>query len=210
MLVGVVDYGSGNLGSIMRALEGLNADPRLITDPAALGIVQAVILPGVGNFTESMHLLKVGGWIDPLRKSVLSRGCSLLGICVGMQLLADCGDEGSAPASPTPGLGLVGGKVRHLRALGCNDRTPHVGWNAIDHSGDPLFDGIPPATDFYFVHSYAMAVSNPVEAIATVGYGTPLTAAVRAGRVMGTQFHPEKSGRAGFTLLRNFLVQAGC
>jgi glutamine amidotransferase len=211
MQVGVVDYGSGNLGSMLRALEELNTDPRLITDPAALDGVQAVILPGVGNFTDAMQLLHGGGWVTALKQAVVTRGCPLLGVCVGMQLLAECGDEGAEhPDHPTPGLGLVGGRVRHLRDLGCNDRIPHVGWNAIDHARDALFDRIRPGTDFYFVHSYAMSVTDPVSAIATVGYGARLTAAVRAGRVMGTQFHPEKSGRAGFVLLRNFLEQIGC
>ena len=213
MRVGVVDYGSGNLGSMLRALEELDADPSLITAPAALDGVQAIILPGVGNFTEAMSLLHAGGWVAGLLAAVRDRGCPLLGVCVGMQLLADSGDEGAdggAGAAPTPGLGLVGGRVRHLRDLGCNDRIPHVGWNAIDHAGDPLFDRIRAGTDFYFVHSYAMAVTDPASAIATVRYGIPVTAAVRAGRVMGTQFHPEKSGRAGFALLRNFLQGAGC
>jgi len=210
MHVGVIDYGSGNLGSMLRALEVLDADPRLITRPAGLSAVQAVILPGVGNFTESMQLIARDGWMDGIREAVVTRSCALLGVCVGMQLLAECGDEGAVFGVPTPGLGYVAGRVRHLSDLGCNDRIPHVGWNAIRHCGDPMFKGIPLGTDFYFVHSYAMAVADPASAIGDVGYGAPLTAAVRAGRIVGTQFHPEKSGRAGFAVLRNFLREARC
>lgn len=208
MKVGVIDYGSGNLGSVLRAFENLGASAELIQDPARLADYRAAILPGVGNFTSSMDALLERGWVDVLRTWVASGKTELLGICVGMQLLADFGDEGSGQDGPTKGLGLIRGTVRHLSAFGCNERVPHVGWNSIQHSGDPLFRGIRPGTDVYFVHSYAMEVEQEDDLIATVQYGARLPTAVKSGRVYGTQFHPEKSGRAGQALLRNFLELA--
>lgn len=208
MKVGVIDYGSGNLGSVLRALENLGTNADLIEDPSRLADYRAAILPGVGNFTSSMNDLHQRGWVDALRDWVAGGKTDLLGICVGMQLLADFGDEGAGAEGPTKGLGLIRGTVRHLASFGCTERVPHVGWNSIQHSGDPLFRGIRPGTDFYFVHSYAMDVVQEDDLIAEVHYGARLPTAVRSGRVYGTQFHPEKSGRAGHALLRNFLELA--
>ena len=212
MRVSVIDYGTGNLASMLRALEELGATPRLVEEPSSLSRNERLILPGVGNFTECMRLLQARGWVEALREAVVARGQALLGICVGMQLLAAAGDEGAEGAEPTPGLGLVAGRVRHLRALGCNRRVPHVGWNAVSPSacGHDLFAGIPEGTDFYFVHSYGFAVDDASSLLATVDYGVPLAAAVRSGNVWGTQFHPEKSSRAGFRLLSNFLAVPVC
>lgn len=208
MKIGVIDYGSGNLGSVLRTFENLGANADLVENPSRLGDYRVAILPGVGNFTSSMNDLGERGWIDVLRDWVSSQKTDLLGICVGMQLLADFGDEGADGDGPTKGLGLIRGTVRHLTTFGCNERVPHVGWNSIQHSGDPLFRGIQPGTDFYFVHSYAMHVTHDADLIAHVQYGAKLPAAVRSGRVYGTQFHPEKSGRAGHAMLKNFLELA--
>jgi len=131
-----------------------------------------------------------------------------------MQLLASCSMEGSGEQAPdgTPGLGFIPGRVEHLRTLGCSMRVPHVGWNEVANCApkDGLFDGIPDGTDFYFVHSYAFVPQDPADVLATTDYGVPLTAAVRRGRIWGTQFHPEKSSRAGFRLLRNFIEGPAC
>jgi len=112
----------------------------------------------------------------------------------------------------TPGLGLIPGRVEHLNSLGCHLRVPHVGWNAVTpvSINGGLFDGIPVGTDFYFVHSYAFVPASPADVLATTDYGIPVTAAVRHGHVWGTQFHPEKSSRAGFRLLRNFIENRPC
>lgn len=208
MKIGVIDYGSGNLGSVLRTFENLGANAELIENPSQLASFRVAILPGVGNFTSSMQDLQARGWTGVLRDWVATNETDLLGICVGMQLLADYGDEGAQGDGPTEGLGLIRGTVRHLTDFGCNDRVPHVGWNGIDHSGDPLLRGIRPGTDFYFVHSYAMDVTNPEDLVAQVHYGARIPAVVRSGRVYGTQFHPEKSGRAGHALLKNFLERA--
>jgi glutamine amidotransferase len=212
MKVGIVDYGVGNLGSVVKALDQLGAKAALVTEPDALPDFEALLLPGVGNFGDCARLLDVGGWPSVLRAEV-ARGQPLLGICVGMQLLADSSTEGSETgAGSTPGLGLVPGQVRSLRAMGCTLRVPHVGWNALKRAngGDPVLDAIPDGTDFYFVHSYALVPSDPADLVATTDYGIDVAAVVRHGRVWGTQFHPEKSSRAGLQLLRNFLREAAC
>lgn len=213
MKVGIVDYGVGNLGSVARALEELRVSPVLIDRPAELRHAGCLVLPGVGNFSDCARLLAEGGWPAALRDEVLGRQKPLLGICVGMQLLADTSTEGAdALAGGVAGLGLVSGRVDHLQALGCALRVPHVGWNSVSRSNtaDHLFDGIPDGTDFYFVHSYAFVPSDPLAVVATTDYGLPVTAAVRHGHVWGTQFHPEKSSKAGFQLLRNFLSGPTC
>ena len=214
MKVGVIDYGVGNLGSVLRALEELDVSPVLVDRPVDMHRADCLILPGVGSFTDCVHLLDKGGWIEPIKQEVQEFGRPLLGVCVGMQLLADFGVEGATntEAGGTPGLGFVPGRVEHLGTLGCELRLPHVGWNEIccGDTRDSLFDGIPDGTDFYFTHSYAFAARDAADVIATADYGVPVTAAVRHGHVWGTQFHPEKSSRAGFKLLANFLAGPSC
>lgn len=214
MKVGVIDYGVGNLGSVMRTLENLRVTPALVTRAADLHANDCLILPGVGNFADCANLLEMGGWSQALRDEVLGAGKPLLGICLGMQLLATRSMEGAGDDAPEgiPGLGFIPGHVEHLRTLGCQLRIPHVGWNEVVACAPnrELFDGIPDCADFYFVHSYAFVPDAPSDVLATTEYGVPLTAAVGRGRVWGTQFHPEKSSRAGFRLLRNFLEGPHC
>lgn len=216
MRVGVIDYGVGNLGSVVRALEELRVTPILITRAIDMHAVDSLILPGVGNFADCARLLDDGGWTQALREEVQEAGKPLLGICLGMQLLATTSMEGVAENSTNaiPGLGFISGRVENLRTLGCRLRIPHVGWNEVSISGKAtsgsLFDGIPDGTDFYFVHSYAFVPDDPAQVLATVEYGIPVTAAVRSGHIWGTQFHPEKSSRAGFRLLRNFIENPAC
>jgi len=209
MKVAIVDYGMGNLGSVRRALDELNARTEIISDPKSLAAADRIILPGVGSFSDGMASLQQGGWVEALREQVLTRGKPLLGICLGMQLLSSQGCEGASTA--VPGLNLIPGTVKHLATLGCSLRIPHVGWNSATLVGNPaLFAGIPDQTDFYFVHSFAFVATNPEHVIATVDYSTPVAAAIRSGSALGTQFHPEKSSKAGFRLLRNFLEFMPC
>lgn len=212
MRVGVIDYGVGNLGSVLRALEELRVAPVLVNRALDMHTTDCLILPGVGNFADCANLLQSGGWVQALQQEVLGYERPLLGVCVGMQLLADSSTEGVRNGDGTPGLGLIPGRVEHLRALGCEGRVPHVGWNGIARStvADHLFNGIPDGTDFYFVHSYAFVAQDPADVLATTDYGVTVTAAVRRGRVWGTQFHPEKSSRAGFRLLQNFIMGPAC
>ncbi len=207
MKVGVVDYGMGNLGSMARTLEAVGAQPMLITRATELSSADCLILPGVGNFSDCILSLKAGGWVSALRDEVLGNQRRLLGVCVGMQLLACSSTEGMDGEVPTPGLSLIPGHIAHLRDLGCTHRVPHVGWNSINRTiDDSLLQGIPDQTDFYFVHSYAFVPSSPEYVLAMVDYGVKVTAIVRKGNVWGAQFHPEKSSRAGFRLLRNFIT----
>lgn len=214
MRVGVIDYGVGNLGSVIRALEELSVKPVLVTRTVDLHTVDSLILPGVGNFADCAKLLNDSGWVEPLRQEVLVASKPLLGICLGMQLLATTSMEGIADnaSNGVVGLNFIPGRVEHLRTLGCNLRIPHVGWNAVtSHTKvGGLFDGIPDGTDFYFVHSYVFVPDSPDHVLATTMYEVPVTAAVRSGHIWGTQFHPEKSSRAGFRLLRNFIENPTC
>jgi glutamine amidotransferase len=214
MIVGVVDYGVGNVGSVVRALEELRVTPVLISRAADSHTADSFILPGVGNFTDCASLLHEGGWRQALLDEVQGGGKPLLGICLGMQLLATFGMEG-APDNEfigTPGLDLLPGRVENLRVLGCKLRVPHVGWNDVTSSpkSDVLFNGIADGTDFYFVHSYAFVPDDPSHVVATTRYDIQVTAAVRFGHIWGTQFHPEKSSRAGFRILQNFIENSPC
>lgn len=207
MKIGIVNYGMGNLGSVRRAFEELGADPVIANHPSALYDVNRIVLPGVGAFTEGMAHLERGGWSEALQNVVGEQGKPLLGICLGMQMLAAEGHEGGV----TPGLGLISGQVRRLDELGCQLRIPHVGWNEVCYAGsDALFAGIPSESDFYFVHSYAFVPEDRDHLLATVLYDVELTAVVRCGHVFGCQFHPEKSSKAGRRLLRNFLDYSPC
>jgi len=207
MKVAVVDYGLGNLGSVRRALAELGADPLLASSPDELRAADRVILPGVGAFADGMRLLRAGGWADELR-GLSARGKPILGICLGMQLLASRGSEGGE----TKGLDLIAGDVVALSDLGCTLRVPHVGWNevAVRDGASRILDGIPGGTDFYFVHSYAFTPRDPAHILATTAYGACVPAVVGSGHVAGTQFHPEKSSKAGFKVLRNFLSAGAC
>lgn len=214
MKVGVLDYGVGNLGSVLKAVEALGVSPVLVDQAGGMARCDRLILPGVGNFIDCAERLTAGGWTDALREAVLEKKRPLLGVCVGMQLLADVGLEGAGPDNPdgTPGLGFIPGRVEHLSSLGCKLRLPHVGWNSIRNASprDALFAGIPDGTDFYFVHSYTFVAERADDVVATTDYGATVTAAVHRGNVWGTQFHPEKSSKAGARLLRNFLQAEPC
>jgi glutamine amidotransferase len=204
--VGIVNYGFGNIGSVRRALDELHVVPVVADTPAALLGCDRIILPGVGAFGEAMASLRNGGWVEPLQHQVRDAGVPLLGICLGMQLLAASSDEDGHH----DGLGFVRGVVRRLDAFGCGLRIPHVGWNEVRFDERAaLFAGIPQESDFYFVHSFALDASDP-SVCATTSYGGLISAAVQDGRVFGTQFHPEKSSRAGRRLLRNFLDVPVC
>jgi glutamine amidotransferase len=206
MKVAIVSYGMGNVGSVRRAMEDLGATVTLAEHPAALFEADRIILPGVGAFGECMARLDAAGFVEPLQR-VVRNGKPLLGICVGMQMLAEFGEEYGTHA----GLGLIAGRVRRLDALGCTLRLPHMGWNDVTFEPDQsLFASIAPSSDFYFVHSFSLDPSSTDATCALAEYGTPLVAAVRTGNVFGTQFHPEKSSRAGKRVLRNFLDYRPC
>ena len=202
MSVHVVDYGMSNLGSIKRSLEECGADVVVSDDPRDLGAASHIVLPGVGAFCDGMANLHNLGWIEAIRNVVLKDNIPMLGICLGMQLLADIGYEGGE----VPGLGLIPGEVKRLEPDSPTTRIPHVGWNEIYKTKPTsLFEGIPDGSDFYFVHSYHLVPKQPGHIIATTPYCGGFVSGVNSGSVFGVQFHPEKSQRIGFKLLRNFL-----
>jgi glutamine amidotransferase len=204
--VALVDYGAGNVDSAGRALEECGADVVLASTPAALERAQAIVLPGVGAFGDGVRGLQERGLVEPLRAHVRERGRPLLGVCLGMQLLADASDEGGTDVQ---GLGLVPGRVVRLAAEP-GERVPHVGWNEVHATRpSPLLAPLADGTDFYFVHSFHLRPDDPADAVATTPYAGGFVSAVGRGTAWGVQFHPEKSQRAGFALLRGFLAEAG-
>jgi glutamine amidotransferase len=211
MKVGIINYGVGNLGSVTRAVEAVGGDYLLINRAEDINVASCFILPGVGSFSDCVKLLDSGSWMDSIQQEVLGAGKPLLGICLGMQLLASVGFEGTN-GEPAVGLNLIPGRVVGLRDIGCSARVPHVGWNDIKRlsSSTDLFAGIPDKTDFYFVHSFTFVPDDERHVAAVCEHEVPVTAAVRNKHIWGVQFHPEKSSRAGFQTLRNFLDYSEC
>jgi imidazole glycerol-phosphate synthase subunit HisH len=196
--VALVDAGIGNIRSVENAFAVLDCKVDVATVPGDLGPATHVVLPGVGGFGDGMAALRDGGWVDAIERAVLTEGRPFLGICLGMQLLAERGAEHGDHA----GLGWIEGTVDRLGdAPGI--RIPHIGWNDVEPIGPSPLLREPAA--FYFVHSYAYAVDAPA-VIATAEHGQSFAAIVQRGHVYGVQFHPEKSHHAGLELLRNFLA----
>lgn len=198
-MLGVVSYGMGNIASVMNALDFLGISARTAVTPAELDGCDRILLPGVGAFPAAMALLETTGFRDALPREV-ERGKPLLGICLGMQLLATTGEE----FETTGGLGLIPGRVVPIpRAEGL--RLPHMGWNELHLArGSVLTEGIAEGECCYFVHGFHMACDDPAAVVATTTHGTALAAAVEGDGVWGTQFHPEKSQDTGLAVLRNF------
>lgn len=206
MNVGIVNFGLGNIASVHKAVETVGHRAFILDDPAHLAGTDRIILPGVGAFGDGMLRLERGGWVGPIHDAAVARK-PLLGICLGMQFLADSGTEGGE----CKGLGLIPGTIVSLRELGCSERVPHVGWNETrTRREDELFAGLPGTNDYYYVHSYAFRAGSDEDVLATVDYGCEITAVVRRASVWGTQFHPEKSSKAGLHLLRNFIERGAC
>jgi glutamine amidotransferase len=213
MSVAIVDYGSGNLHSAAKAFERAaresgHEQPIVVTsDPAQVATASRVVLPGVGAFADCRRGLDaIPGMIDALEESIRRQGRPFLGICVGMQLMAERGREYQV----TPGLGWVAGEVNRITPSDPNLKVPHMGWNTLNMlRPHPLLDDIPLGPDglhAYFVHSYELKPSQRADLIAQADYGGPLTAIVGRDNMVGTQFHPEKSQATGLALIANFLA----
>lgn len=204
--IAVISCGIGNIRSVVNAFEYLGCKVVVAEAPALLHEADAVVLPGVGAFKAGMANLQAGGWIPALEQEVLGSKKPFLGICLGMQLLATEGFEGSR----TPGLGWIEGQVRELRFDGDALRLPHIGWNNVTippHS--VLYQKLGGEADFYFVHSYAIyAESAADDTRAYCDYGGRFLASVERENVCGVQFHPERSHKAGLKLLGNFAAMA--
>lgn len=198
----IIDYGSGNLRSAQKAFEHVaKGNVEITNNPAELKTATHIVLPGVGAFGDCANgLNSIPGMVDEMREQVLNKQKPFLGICVGMQLLADVGHEYGSHK----GLGWIGGEVSKIETAP-ELPIPHMGWNGLalkkPHS---LTKGMGP--DVYFVHSYCFNAKNPEDVIATTSYGTEITAIIAKGNIMGVQFHPEKSQQAGLQLLSNFLT----
>ncbi len=204
MTIAIIDYGSGNLRSVAKALEQVTDDPsqvRLTRSAESVAEASHIILPGVGAFADCMSGLKsLPGMIETLRAQVLDGGKKFLGICVGMQMLFETGYEHGVHT----GLGWLKGEVLPLVAPSL--KIPHMGWNDLRVlTPHPLLADINTGDHAYFVHSYHARCTDAADVIATTSYGQTVTAVVARGNIMGTQFHPEKSQDTGLTLLRNFL-----
>lgn len=196
----VIDAGVGNLGNLARALRRVGAECEITTDPETVASSRCLVLPGVGAFRPPRETLR--GALEEALRSALDQGAWLLGICVGFQVLFDRGEE----FGTTDGLGLLPGVVRRLPD---GVPLPHIGWNRLhDESSHPLLAGLAAGSYFYFVHSFAPAgVANGV-CLARATHGAAFTAVAGRGRVLGTQFHPERSGPVGLALLANYLEMA--
>ena len=203
-MIGIVDYGAGNLASVKNALGQLGHDAAVFDRAADTAGFDRIILPGVGSFRQAMQALDDRGWTFALRGFAAS-GRPLLGVCLGMQLLFDEGDEHGL----TRGLGLVPGRVL-LMTPAAPHRVPHVGWNnLIPARRHPLLQGLKPHVDLYFVHSYHADAADAADVIARCDHGGEFVAAVARGNVAGMQFHPEKSQPSGLRILDNFAAWNG-
>lgn len=199
-MIAIVDYGVGNLFSLNSSLELIGAESIVTSDPQVLRSADKILLPGVGAFEDAARKLRDSGLAD-LLKGLAAEGKPLLGICLGMQMLF----ERSYEYGEHEGLGLIPGSVKPIRDVIPTDyKIPHIGWNGLHLNGDcPLFRNIREGDCVYFVHSFYAAGCGPY-VTATADYGAELTAAVAKGTVYGCQFHPEKSGKVGLSILKAF------
>jgi glutamine amidotransferase len=198
-MIGIVDYGAGNLASVRNAFVQLEVEAAICDRPGLVQGYERIVLPGVGSFRQSMEALEGRGWAEALR-TFASSGRPLLGICLGMQLLFEHGQENGA----TDGLGLVRGEVRRLVPRP-SEKVPHVGWNSLEvRKPHALVAGVKQGVDFYFVHSYHGVPGDPDDTLATCDFAGGFVAAIARRNVAGMQFHPEKSQPAGLRILKNF------
>lgn len=195
MSIALVDYGAGNLTSVVKAFKAVGAEIKVISGVEDINGARAIVVPGVGHFAATTSL---GPEWRTAIQGALGRGVPLLGICLGLQWLF----EGSAEAPDAPGLGLIPGRCFRIEG---DVKVPHVGWNSLGLADRPsrLFEGIPAGSSAYFTHSYAAPVVAAT--MATTVHAVPFSSAVERGIVFGAQFHPEKSGRTGLRMLTNFL-----
>lgn len=201
MKVGIIDYGAGNLQSVRNAFLAIGAEAVLITNPDELGDITHLVLPGQGEFGDCSRKLHAAGMFEGIQQWIAADK-PFLGICVGYQLLF----EGSDESPDAVGLGIFKGQVVKFKEE-ADIKIPHMGWNIVtpSNSSHPIWNGLPEAPHFYYVHSYYPSLANPEEGACTTTHGTQtFHGAVAKGNLIATQFHPEKSQHAGLQLLKNF------
>jgi len=201
--IAIVDYGMGNLRSVSKALQRVGFPAVVTSDPQVIESAEAVVLPGVGAFGDAMEEMRALGVVSTVRSRALEArdgGRPFLGICLGMQVLVDSGEESGG----CEGLGVIAGTCPRLTRPGL--KIPHMGWNALVFSAtrSPLFEGVGDAPYVYFVHSYAVSPTDHEVIAATADYGGAVVASLWRGNLFATQFHPEKSQEIGLRMLRNF------
>ena len=195
-MIALLDYGAGNVGSVLKAVRYLGYPAEAVSDPRQLLAAEKIILPGQGHFGNMLQALAAKGALEALRQA-LAAGKPYLGICLGLQALY----EGSDEALETPGLGVVPGRVRRFEGI---FKVPHIGWNQLAIRPDTrMFRGVTSDSFVYYCHSYFAPLTEATAA--TTEYGSAFAAAVERGPIWGVQFHPEKSGDVGLKVLRNFL-----
>ncbi len=200
-MIAIIDYRAGNLTSVRLAFETLGRDAVVTDDPVCIRAAERVVFPGVGAAGAAMGHLQALNLAGVIRE-IARRGTPFLGICLGTQIILEHSDEDGG----TDTLGLIAGRVVRFRPVARYDKVPHMGWNQVTpRPGHPLFEGIEPGSEFYFVHSYYPAPADATCILGTTDYaGVTFASALARGNVVATQFHPEKSGRVGLRLLDNF------
>lgn len=203
--VGIVDCAISNLTSVLNAFRHIGADAEVIRDPGGFESCTHVVLPGVGSFATGIANLEKFGFVAPIHEWARA-GKPLIGMCLGMQLLAEEGEE----FGPSKGLGLIPGRVMRVKTNDPALRLPHIGWNDVEqHGSSRLLSGIGEPAVFYFVHSYGYDDPSADYVTGVCQYGGAQVAVIEQGNVFGTQFHPEKSQKYGLALLRNFIAISG-
>jgi len=200
-MIVVVDYGMGNLGSVLNMISKVGGHSIASNDPEEILKAEKLILPGVGSFDQGMSRLDRLGLIGPLEEAVKNRGIPILGFCLGMQLLCEGSDEGSLG-----GLGWVQGRCKRFEFQANELRVPHMGWNLLERAKlHDLYTEWTPDSRFYFTHSYHLVGTNQSDILAYTTYGMRFVSAVAKENILGLQFHPEKSLRWGMQMLRNYV-----
>lgn len=213
--IAVIDYKRGNLASVRRGLEDAGHDAFVTSDPEQIAAAEGLVLPGVGSFADAMGSLNDLGLVEAIRSRVYA-GVPFLGICLGLQLIFEQGDEGSLDGNPVDGLGFIPGSIVRMPAMtddGRKLKVPHVGWNSVEfqQEDNPLFEGIEDGTYFYFTHSFIGVPANQEDIAGITCHAQPFACSVHRANVFATQFHPEKSSDKGLQVLKNFgrIVEQG-
>ena len=201
MKVAIINIGISNVFSVEQTIKNIGFQAFIANNPSQLNDVDKIILPGVGSFKKAMENLNSLNWINILKKKIILEKKPILGICLGMQLLAKSSDE----ISYTKGLSFIDGEITRIDNLGCKKNLPHIGWNDVKIKKTPLTNNIDQNSDFYFVHSYAYKKLPNNIIIGTTEYDIEIISIINYKNIYGVQFHPEKSSNSGKILLKNFL-----